>query len=212
MFCRKNFHDKVYGIRKSSGCWEDSGAGIEESDRSTWADSHESLNRCFTMAFCFACFIEHRADIHVNLALLQSARSCGVYSFLSFVFSSNLSHSSSSLSLFLSLPSTRRLVSSSFLRFPLFPCLHRFFLPQSFMPYHFSLNFQYNSKIYRMHARVTKTDEFFKALTSFKYHNSFSVKELPNTEFYLLLTFNAHNKLLTLFKLLILHATVWVLH
>lgn len=39
-----------------------------------WADSYESLNRCFTMAFCFACFIEQRADIHVNLALSQSAR------------------------------------------------------------------------------------------------------------------------------------------
>lgn len=38
------------------------------------ADSYESLNRCFTMAFCFACFIEQRADIHVNLALSQSAR------------------------------------------------------------------------------------------------------------------------------------------
>lgn len=36
--------------------------------------SYESLNRCFTMAFCFACFIEQRADIHVNLALSQSAR------------------------------------------------------------------------------------------------------------------------------------------
>lgn len=34
------------------------------------------------MAFCFACFIEQRADIHVNLVLLQSARSCGEYSAL----------------------------------------------------------------------------------------------------------------------------------
>lgn len=53
--------------------------GKGKSDGSIWADSHESLNRCFTMAFCFACFIEQRADIHVNLALLQSARSRGEY-------------------------------------------------------------------------------------------------------------------------------------
>lgn len=53
--------------------------GKGQSDGSIWADSHESLNRCFTMAFCFACFIEQRADIHVNLVLLQSARSCGEY-------------------------------------------------------------------------------------------------------------------------------------
>lgn len=57
------------------GCWEDRRCGRREESRgSIWADSHESLNRCFTMAFCFACFIEQRADIHVNLALLQSAR------------------------------------------------------------------------------------------------------------------------------------------
>lgn len=55
------------------------GTGKGQSDGSIWVDSHESLNRCFTMAFCFACFIEQRADIHVNLALLQSARSRGEY-------------------------------------------------------------------------------------------------------------------------------------
>lgn len=35
------------------------------------------------MAFCFACFIEQRADIHVNLALLQSAGTSGGYTDLS---------------------------------------------------------------------------------------------------------------------------------
>lgn len=89
-FCRrKNFHGKVYetGERRSAmqrvlraqrRCGR-----REESKRSIWADSHESLNRCFTVAFCFACFIEQRADIHVNLALLQSARTSGGYTDLS---------------------------------------------------------------------------------------------------------------------------------
>lgn len=103
------------------GCWEDSGAGIEESDGSTWADSHESLNRCFTMAFCFACFIEHRADIHVNLALLQSARSCGVYSSLSFLFHP------------LALPSSFSLFSLSLSFSPISLYVIFFFIP-SFSP------------------------------------------------------------------------------
>lgn len=69
---------------RCGGCWEDRRCGRrEESKGSIWAGSHECLNRCFTMAFCFACFIEQRADIHVNLALLQSARSNGGYTDLS---------------------------------------------------------------------------------------------------------------------------------
>lgn len=103
------------------GCWEGGGLGIGESDGSTWADSHESLNRCFTMAFCFTCFIEQRADIHVNLALLQSARSCGEYSALSFVFSFILSFFS--LSLFSSSYVIFFFISHFF---PIFICPHWF--------------------------------------------------------------------------------------
>lgn len=133
------------------------GTGKGQSDGSIWADSHESLNRCFTMAFCFACFIEQRADIHVNLALLQSARSRGEYGALfRFLFDPlslsllpplpplSLSlFSSMSLSflrfafssfLFLSPPSTRMLLFSSLvlLPSPLFLYLPRFSFPSIF--------------------------------------------------------------------------------
>lgn len=130
------------------------GTGKGQSDGSIWADSHESLNRCFTMAFCFACFIEQRADIHVNLALLQSARSRGEYGalfrflfdplslYLSFLLFLSL-FSSMSLSflrfafssfLFLSPPSTRMLLFSSLvlLPSPLFLYLPRFSFPSIF--------------------------------------------------------------------------------
>lgn len=142
------------------------GTGKGQSDGSIWADSHESLNRCFTMAFCFACFIEQRADIHVNLALLQSARSRGEYGalfrflfdplslYLSFLLFSSLSLSFPlCLSLFfvlLSHPSSSSLrhqlecyffPHSSFFPLPYFSTSHGSPSRQSFTFHHFSSNF-----------------------------------------------------------------------
>jgi len=103
-FRRKNFHSELYRVSSSSKVLATietavCGSGKRESDGSIWAGSHESLNRCFTMAFCFVCFIEQRADIRVNLALLQSARSRGGYDVLFRFLSLSLSLSLVLLSL-----------------------------------------------------------------------------------------------------------------